>query len=503
MMVRHRPVLEVLIPRLHSRPVRATALVVVALAAVFVAYWHLGRPTIVNDEFVYLRASWAYVHGNFSLNLEHPPLAKYVYGVAQLLVGQGPLGPRLVAATAMLGTGVVLFLWLRREVGFWTGLTAAAMWWLTPRGSGSSWAEAGSVIGVRIDRFAMLEPLMVFFAVASLAAAWRWMRTGNRWWVAAAGALLALSVTSKVSTAVLVLAVGALPLLFRRWRDLGVGALYGGVAFVVVFVVVYLPVGLFAAIGQMLRFQAQQNAHGHPTTILGTIYPAAPWWANFAFLADGTGWLLLTVLTIGVVAALVIRPDRLVAYLGIALGVFLVFYVIVANVSLPYYYDAWMPFIIALAAIGYGRLATVRPPLGRIAAAVLVAALLIPVARLGVAVVQTRPSGIAMLTEALEVRGKDDENVLFARFSANTWRIYFGDRGTQKPQLGPFDAVVVGHDDRRAMPKQVRTFLAEYDDQLEHFRLDYLDVYVTKTGVINDNNRDGTLSIEPEEPDDR
>ncbi|WXF92563.1 hypothetical protein WDV91_08230 [Curtobacterium flaccumfaciens pv. flaccumfaciens] len=271
----------------------------------------------------------------------------------------------------------------------------------------------------------------------------------------------------------------------------------------VVFVVVYLPVGLFRAIGQMLRFQAQQNAHGHPTTILGTIYPAAPWWANFAFLADGTGWLLLTVLTIGVVAALVVRPDRLVAYLGIALGVFLVFYVIVANVSLPYYYDAWMPFIIALAAIGYGRLATVRPPVGRITAAVLVAALLIPVARLGVAVVQTRPSGIAMLTDALEVRGKDDENVLFARFSANTWRIYFGDRGTQKPQFGPFDAVVVGHDDRRPMPKQVRTFLAEYDDQLEHFRLDYLDVYVTKTGVINDNNRDGTLSIEPEEPDDR
>lgn len=495
--------LEAPIPRPHPRTVRVTALVVVALAAVFVTTWHLGRPTIVNDEFVYLRASWAYVHGDFSLNLEHPPLAKYVYGVAQLIAGQGPLGPRLVAAAAVLGTGAVLFLWLRRELGFWTGLVAAGLWWLTPRGSGATWAEAGSVIGVRIDRFAMLEPLMVFFAVASLAAAWTWMRTGNRWWVAAAGALLALSVTSKVSTAVLVLAIGALPLLFRRWRDLGVGALYGGVAFVVVFVVVYLPVGLFRAIGQMLRFQAQQNAHGHPTTILGTVWPTAPWWANFAFLADGTGWLLLSVLAVGVVAALAVRPDRLVAYLGIALGVFLVFYVIVANVSLPYYYDAWMPLIIALAAIGYGRLATVRPPVGRIAAVVLVAALLVPVVRLGVAVVQTRPSGVAMLTEALQVRGKDDENVLFARFSANTWRIYFGDRGTQKPQFGPFDAVVVGHDDRRAMPPQVRTFLSEYDDQLEHFRLDYLDVYVTKTGVINDNDRDGTLSIEPEEPDNR
>lgn len=473
---------------------------VVAVAAVFVAVWHLGRPTIVNDEFVYLRASWAYVHGNFSLNLEHPPTAKYLYGIAQLVVGQGPLGPRLVAAAAMLGTGVVLLVWLRREVGFWTGLLAAGAWWLTPRGSGASWAEAGSVIGARIDRFAMLEPLMVFFAVASLAAAWTWMRTGNRWWIAAAGALLAMSVTSKVSTAVLVLAIGALPLLFRRWRDLGVGALFGGVAFVVVFVLLYLPVGLFTAIGHMLKFQAQQNAHGHPTTILGTIYPAAPWWANFAFLAAGTGWLLLAVLLVGVVCAFAVRPDRLVAFLGIALGVFLVFYVIVANVSLPYYYDAWMPLVIALAAIGYARLAAVRPPVGRIVATVLVASLLVPAVRLGVAVAQSRPSGIALLSDALQVRGKDSEGVLFARFSANTWRIYLPERGTQKPQYGPFDAIVVGHDDRRAMPHQVTEFLSEYADQLEHFRLDYLDVYVTKTGTIDDNNRDGTLRIEPSTP---
>ncbi|ROP58559.1 glycosyltransferase family 39 protein [Curtobacterium sp. PhB115] len=467
------------------------------MAALFVAFWHLGRSTIVNDEFVYLRASWAYAHGDFSLNLEHPPTAKYLYGVAQLVLGQGPLGPRLVAALAMLGTGGVLFVWLRREVGFWTGLLAAGAWWLTPRGSGSTWADAGSVIGTRIDRFAMLEPLMMFFAVAALAAAWTWMRTGNRWWIAAAGALLAMSVTSKVSTAVLVLAIGALPLLFRRPRDLGVGALFGGVAFVVVFVLLYLPVGLFSAIGHMLKFQAQQNAHGHPTTILGTVYTEAPWWANFAFLLAGTGWFLLTVLVIGVIAALVVRPDRLVAYLGIALGVFLVFYVIVAKVSLPYYYDAWMPLVIALAAIGYARLATVRPPVGRIAAAVLVACLLVPTVRLGVAVAQTRPSGIALLSDALEVRGHDSAGILFSQFSANTWRIYFGDRGSMQPENGPFDAVVVGSDTRRTMPEQVRTFLDENRSELEHFRLDYLDVYVPWQGTIKDNNRDGTLRIAP------
>lgn len=480
--------------RIHA--VRIAALVAVGAAAVFVAFWRLGRATVVNDEFVYVRAGWAYVHGDVSLNLEHPPFAKYLYGAAQLVAGQGVLGPRVVAALAVLGTGVVLFVWLRKEAGFWTALVAAGGWWLTPRGSGSAWAATGSNIGARIDRFAMLEPIMVFFAVAALAAAWAWMRTGHRRWIVLAGAALALSVTSKVSTSVLVLAIAALPFLFRRPRDLVAGALFGGIAFVVVFVVVYLPVGLFTAISYMLRFQGRQNQHGHPITIGGTIWPEAPWWANFAFLAQGTGWLLLTVLLIGVFAALVLRPSRLAVFLAIALGVFLVFYIVVANVSLPYYYDAWMPFIIALAALGYGRLATSRVPVVRIVGVALVASLLLPFAVLGKAVATTRPSGIALLEEALAVRGRAEDNVLFARFSANTWRIYFPERGTMKPQNGPFSAIVVGEDDRRTMPRQVRTFLSESGGQLEHFRVDYLDVYIAEHGTIEDNNRDGTLLIE-------
>ncbi len=73
----------------------------VVLAALFVAYWHVGRQRTDVDEDVYVRAGWQYVHGVFTLNLEHPPTAKFLFGLAELVVGSPTtLGPRIVAATA-------------------------------------------------------------------------------------------------------------------------------------------------------------------------------------------------------------------------------------------------------------------------------------------------------------------------------------------------------------------------------------------------------------------
>jgi len=71
-----------------------------------------------------------------------------------------------------------------------------------------------------MDRTALLEPvMMMFFAVAAMNAASRWVNgvDRRRWlWVAVSGLLLALAVTSKVTPAVIVLAIIALPMLFRR-----------------------------------------------------------------------------------------------------------------------------------------------------------------------------------------------------------------------------------------------------------------------------------------------
>jgi len=132
---------------------------------------------------------------------------------ALALGGPGPLGLRYVAATASFGIGLVFFLWFRRSVGFWAALITAALWWLTRRANGIAWAHPGSGVATRMDRTALLEPVMMFFAVAAMYAAWRWVNgvDRRRWlWAAASGLLLALAVTSKVTPAVIVLAIIAL-----------------------------------------------------------------------------------------------------------------------------------------------------------------------------------------------------------------------------------------------------------------------------------------------------
>ncbi len=120
-----------------SRPVRLGALVVLAVWALHQTFWNLLGHNVHGDESVYVRAGWAYLHGDFSANREHPPTAKYLFGAAQVLFGQGVLGPRIVVGVLVVAVGVTLFWWLRREVGFWTGVLVAAMWLLT---RATSWA---------------------------------------------------------------------------------------------------------------------------------------------------------------------------------------------------------------------------------------------------------------------------------------------------------------------------------------------------------------------------
>ncbi|MEK6343951.1 MAG: hypothetical protein V4737_08940, partial [Curtobacterium sp.] len=111
-----------------ARAVRVAALVVVGGLGLVVAFWHISRQTPYVDEFTYIGSGWDYVHGALGDNLQHPPTAKYLFGLVQLVTGQGVLGPRLLSAAASFGTGLVLLAWLRRTVGSWGALLAAGLY---------------------------------------------------------------------------------------------------------------------------------------------------------------------------------------------------------------------------------------------------------------------------------------------------------------------------------------------------------------------------------------
>lgn len=477
------------------RPVtvlRTVAFVVVVALGLYVAFWRISRQTPYGDELIYISSGWDYVHGRLSDNLQHPPFAKYLYGFVQLVVGQGVAGPRYLAATASFATGAVLFAWLRRPVGFWGALLAAGLWWLSPRGDSPTWMRVASGEAVRIDRLALLEPMMTFFAVAAVAAAWQWgvrRRSDDGpwagwWWMAAAGALLAASVTSKVSTAVLVLSLVAVPVLFRRWIGLVTGGVVAAVGFAVVFVAAYAPVGGWRAIQYMLAFQGEHDAKGHEIYLLGRVHELAPWWTNFVRVEEGVGWPTTVVLVVGIVAALAVRPDRLVALLGISLGLLVLFYC-TANVALPHYYHVWMPWAIALAAIGLVRLARLRPPVTTVVALVAVAATVLPAVTVARTVAETRSTGFARIGAALAAHGVPaGDQLLVAGATQQAFAPFIGRRGqTQETRSGDYGVVVEGVDPRFPMDPEIARLLRDHPADFREFHVDDLRVWVVQDGL--------------------
>lgn len=469
---------------LSSPTTRYVALGLVLLWTLFQAFWKLGAANVTQDEQTYATAGVQYLHGDFALNREHPPFGKYLFGIAQLVGGEGVTQARVVVALALIAGGAVLFLWLRREIGWWGALLAAGTWWLAPHGG----------FGTRVDRTAILDPLMTFFMIAALAAAWTWMRRGTWWWAPLSGALMAMSVTSKVSTAVVLPAFLLLPILFRRWRALLVGGAMWVAAFGIVFVGLYLPMGIRSAIGYMLAFQHGQQVNGHAASIAGQIYLHSPWWANLWYLQRGATVPVLVVLVVGVVLAVVFRPDRLVAFVGAALACLLVFYLGVTRIALSTYYLPFLPLIVVLAAIGYARAArrwrAVTIPVG-IAAAVVVG---VGALSISGAVLREQPRGIALVGAQLARHDAGPGGVLFQSYPPFGFAPYYP-AGTMDPAGGPFRAVVVGRDSRFPVDPRVSALLEDHRSDFTRVTVDDLQVWIPDRATIV-LDADGALELQ-------
>ncbi|WP_068256052.1 glycosyltransferase family 39 protein [Rathayibacter tritici] len=457
---------------------KRAALIGTVLWALYQCFGNLSAANISSDEPVYLAAGWDYLHGDVSANLEHPPVAKYLIGLAQVLLGEGLLAGRIAAGTAAFLTGAILWLWFRSELGSTLALIPAGLFLLFPR------TAVGA--GTRIDRLALLEPFMVLFAVAAMAAAWTWSRAspGRRsgWLIALAGALLALSVTSKLTTAVLV-PVFLLPLLRSgsRGRTLR-GALAFAVAFVVTGVLAYLPVHPVEAIPYLLDFQSEHNAIGHLIEVAGSAYVFPPWWANLWFMLAGIGPVALAVLLLGALLALLApRRRALVLYLGGATLLLLVFHVVVSSVALPHYYAAWAWLLCALAGIGIAealRGGILLPALvARGSGAVLLAASIVVAAATSAGIAEERPTGIARVADVLRERGLDGGLVLAQGMSSGVYVPYLGDRVTTDPSSTGIVAIAIAPSSRFPVDPRVTAYLESAHP--ETVRLDDLTLVLT------------------------
>ncbi|OJX72457.1 glycosyltransferase family 39 protein [Leifsonia sp. 71-9] len=463
--------------RFADRPaVRWTALVVVFVWGAYQSLWNILAANFNADEPQYILVGRLYLSGDLTANHEQPPTAKYLFGAIQLLFGEGPLAPRLLAGSLTVLAGAIIFLWLRPELGWMPALVPTAFWLLLPRG-------VSGTFEFRLDRFAVLDPVMVFFAIAAMAAAWQWHRGRSIVWIGIAAVSLGLSATSKPTTAVIIPAFLLLILVRRPWKDALLALAVAVPALALTVVLVYWPIGVVSGISDLVAFQGAQNATGHLIDLAGTATAHPPWWANLYFAWKGVGPVAVVVFAIGTVAALFDRRHRfLVAYLALALALLVIFYLFIAKNALPSYYYAWMWAICLLAGIGVVWLLRapvvrgVRTVLRVIGAAALALALVSAVTT-SLLVWNDGPTGFGRIDSTLREDGITSGLILVSGAAPWEWDETIGDRATADPTAACIVAVATKVSPRSPISPAVTAFIDAHRAELRETMLNEVTFY--------------------------
>jgi len=433
--------------RTAPRPATVAIGMLAAAAIAFVLFGRLDAQSPTGDERVYIDAGLAYVQGDLTPNPEHPPLAKLLLGVWQVLVLEGVVGARLLIGVLTLGTAAGVWWMLRRDLGDRGALVPALLVIVADHATGDQ----------QIGRVVTLEAFVVFFTVWGIAFAWRWRTGGSAAWLAAAGVAMSAASLSKVSAVVMFPAL--LLLLLGPGRPTAARALRGVAAFaaagLALAAVVLLPFGGIDAVQRMIDFQLEHATTGHYVTIDGVAYQFAPWWATLRYAIDGVGIVPAIGLLVGTVAAWLRPATRvLAATLTAGLGITLVV-LMTSPVALAHYFIGWIWIPTVLAGIGLVELALrVRTRSGRLPrGAVLAAATIVAVAAAwsGVAsivrVATAQPSTADLAVDALlDVEG---EPLVYVP-GYDGWQVLAldGVRFAPDPTQTGITAIIVGDDPR-------------------------------------------------------
>lgn len=476
----------------HGRAVRTRSWVfpaMMSLCAVWALYanvWRFRFPAVAADEPTYAVAAWRYIHGDHALppaggttnlhNFEHPPLAKLLFGVAQLPVGHPSLpADRLVAAGCTLLTALIIGIWVGRTVQRWAGLLAGMLIAVLPMQVPN--------LDLRFGSYGMLDPVAEMFMACSVVCAWLWFQRRGKasWaWTVATGVSVGLAAASKENGFLALPGVVLLGvLLATRSRQLLLRIAQAAAAVVVsvlAFGACYLSLGHpVAALRFMFAFQWRHSRSGHFVDVAGALTPHPPWWSFLWFAAHGLGWVVGVASLVACAAAVVLRHDRLVGWCLAALVGPLVFHTLVAGVVLPYYWVMWTPAWLALTAVGVhdlsgafvrlrsrARHARVTPVAGALVPCVAAVAFGVPAAADSVHLATLAPDGPQRLAAVMADAHLHGGLIVGGIPPEQLW-------GTKVPgpvsytlptDLGRYDTVAVGGSCGHPVPAGVRALLA-------------------------------------------
>ena len=432
--------------------VRIGALAAVLALAAFDLFWRLGSADWHFDEFLYGRDGWLAIHARQPAP-DHPLLGKYLIGIGELVLGRNVIGVRIVPVLSSLVAIGLVFGFVRRLAGWWTGVLAAALWAGLPRGL----VVAGEVTGVvRLDRYGLLDTMANAVGIGALYAIWHWSERPSWRRAAVAGVVFGATVAIKLNWVVLGLGAVVLAVLVVRPALVAVGHLVLMAATALaLFAATYLPFGTQGPhmVHTMIEVQRRHADLGHVSVASGSVWYREPWWTNLSYWSSSQGVLVILALLGGAAAACWHRQRAAVVYL-FAIVLAMAGALMASPVALAHYWVAWLGPLLVLAALGTAELVR-RPGLPRLVGVAIVAVFVVRSAQATWAVATIDHGPYGRMVAAVERGGPPPSKALVLGTDLGA---YFP--GIDSPYAGfayapgPVELVVIEHQFEVAMTPQ-------------------------------------------------
>ena len=331
----------------------------------------LDRAGFNEDEIQKVNAARAYLHGEFSRNLEHPMFMKSLIAVSLAAAGRWNRGfgrlhplsdefavrlPNVIFGALM---SIVIFALAREFFSLQVALLSSLLW-------------SFGTIAIMDNRIAKEDTLLVFFAwlgyyfyikakkASAISSRANWEASGK--WYAAAGASFGLMLASKYFPHYLSLIIlyyflplnrGAYPPLRRRDYFLLFGTL--AIVFLAADPIVLFP----STIKYMMHYAAEGTMTHHGYLMMGHFYfndPAhlrggMPWYFYLLLLAIKTPLTVLIALSVGMVEVARRRREPGTSFI-ILMSLFWIVPFSLLSVKWLRWMLSWMPTIYIIAAIG-------------------------------------------------------------------------------------------------------------------------------------------------------
>ncbi|MBU0650156.1 glycosyltransferase family 39 protein, partial [Patescibacteria group bacterium] len=105
-----------------TKTAKISILVLTTFFASYLNLWQLASDYLFTDEILYVQAGQEYKQADYSLNLQHPLLGKYVSALSSGSAVTDVFRLRLPFAVLGVLSGLVVFAIARRELGFYWGI---------------------------------------------------------------------------------------------------------------------------------------------------------------------------------------------------------------------------------------------------------------------------------------------------------------------------------------------------------------------------------------------